>query len=169
MEKRVYILVGPKGVGKSHLGQHLQQRLGLRFLRVEDIWIKLKEEGLQTMEYESEGSRRVIEAISKLLNNVDQIVIESIGASQVFDFQVKELKKISNVMLIRIRAPLALCLQRVKGRNPALHLNLSDKRVAEINEIAANFETTWDLEFDNSTENSEHMFIDKFRKKFLAI
>lgn len=35
--KRIYILIGPKGSGKTYIGTPLQDQLHIPFLRVEDI------------------------------------------------------------------------------------------------------------------------------------
>lgn len=169
MKKRVFILVGPKGSGKSFLGKYLEGQAGIRFLRVEDIWIKLKGETISGQDFEREGCKRVVKAVAELLKTCNSISIESIGASKVFNAQVDAIKGFADVILIRIRVPLELCLKRVKERDPATHLNVSDERLEELNKMAADFEVEWDLEFENSTIGAEKAFADAFKKKFLVV
>ena len=47
--KTVYILVGPKGSGKTFIGNALEDRLGILFIRVEKLLIEYVEKnGLQS-------------------------------------------------------------------------------------------------------------------------
>lgn len=164
--KRVYIFVGPKGAGKSFLAERVAAQLGFHFLRVEEIWMAVKLLGLANEEFEREGSLRVLAAIRSLFDIHDQLIIESIGASNVFSRQLSELQKIADVLLVRIRAPLELCLERVRSRDPATHINLSDEHVIEINRVAGAFEREWDLEFDNSAGNGAEAFCALFATAF---
>ncbi len=166
MHKRIYVFVGPKGVGKSFLASNVAARLGLHFLRVEEIWMAVKSLDLPNEEFEREGSSRVLNAVRTLLQTHDQIIIESVGASRVFSQQLAELEKMADVALVRIRAPLALCFERVRTRDPATQLNLSDERVLEINRVADAFERAWDLEFDNSSGDGAETFCGLFAATF---
>jgi shikimate kinase len=42
--KIVYLLIGPKGSGKSFIGTLMDERLGIRFIRVENISKKVKKD-----------------------------------------------------------------------------------------------------------------------------
>jgi hypothetical protein len=52
--------------------------------------------------------------------------------------------------LIKIFADLETCLDRVKRRDAANHIPISDSRVEEINQIAQHVAYDWDLIVDNS-------------------
>ena len=41
MKKQLYILVGTKGSGKTHIGMLVNQYTDISFLRVEPIWLSL--------------------------------------------------------------------------------------------------------------------------------
>jgi shikimate kinase len=40
--KLLYLLIGPKGSGKSHIGALVSQHTDIYFLRVEPIWLSLQ-------------------------------------------------------------------------------------------------------------------------------
>lgn len=41
--KTVYLLIGPKGSGKSYIGNLIENELGIKFLNVEEFFIDLLE------------------------------------------------------------------------------------------------------------------------------
>jgi len=41
-QKTLFMLVGPKGSGKTHIGTLVNQHTDIVFLRVEPIWLGLK-------------------------------------------------------------------------------------------------------------------------------
>jgi hypothetical protein len=43
MNKTLYMLIGPKGSGKTYIGSRIEQLTGLKFLRVEPLWLGLAE------------------------------------------------------------------------------------------------------------------------------
>ena len=42
MDKNLYMLIGPKGSGKTYIGQLFGNQTDISFLRVENIWLALK-------------------------------------------------------------------------------------------------------------------------------
>ena len=40
MMKTLFILIEPKGAGKTYIGTRIEAQLGIKFLRVEPIWIE---------------------------------------------------------------------------------------------------------------------------------
>lgn len=72
MKKTLYVLIGPKGSGKTHVGTKVNQHTSIKFLRVEPIWLNLApgEDGWQRVEHE----------IDQLFEQHDRIMIESLGA-----------------------------------------------------------------------------------------
>ena len=45
---KVYVLVGPKGSGKSYVGRLLEREFGIEFLSIEEIFVKLQRKGVST-------------------------------------------------------------------------------------------------------------------------
>jgi shikimate kinase len=148
--RSVLVLVGPKGAGKTHVGTLIESELGVRFLRVEPIFLEnLRYSRLSGAARDAEGYAKVLAEVDSVLSGEQRVVIESTGASEAFPAFLDELRSRCEVRLVAIRAPLDRCLERVRSRDRADHIPVSDERVAEINARAAAVELPWDLELDN--------------------
>ncbi|HTP07572.1 MAG TPA: shikimate kinase [Anaerolineae bacterium] len=142
MTKTLYKLIGPKGAGKTHIGTLVNQHTAIRFLRVEAIWLALAPG--------EDGWRKVEAAIDALFQTHDQVMIESLGVGDGFRGLYESLVQKYKIKLIHIDVDLETCLARVKRRNQAEHIAVSDDQVMEYNRIAAKVKHDWDLEIDNS-------------------
>lgn len=148
--KTVVILVGPKGSGKTFTGGLVSEELGLRFLRVEPIFLdNMRSSRLTGEALNREGFSKVAAAVATELSATSCLVIEATGASDAFPEFLDTLRSKYEVLLVSIRAPLDTCLERVKTRDQTAHIPVSDHRVSEINERAAKVQLAWDLEIDN--------------------
>jgi hypothetical protein len=56
--------------------------------------------------------------------------------------------------LVRVSAPADTCAERVRSRDAAEHIPVSDERVREINRVAEGVRLAWDLEVDNAGQRS---------------
>jgi shikimate kinase len=142
MQKVLYILIGPKGAGKTHIGSKVHEKTTIHFLRVEPIWLKLVpgENGWQTVE----------KTIDQLFQQQDEVMIESLGTGAGFDRLHSSLRNKYTVKLIKVVTDLETCLNRVKNRNNSNHIPVSDEKVQEYNQIAARVEHPWDAIVDNN-------------------
>ena len=141
-QKTLFILVGPKGSGKTHIGTLVQQHTDIVFLRVEPIWL-----GLQPGE---DGWKKVEAVIDALFQKHDKVMIESLGVGEGFSRFRASLAEKYAMKLIRVYANLETCFIRVKTRNSAEHIAVSDDKVAELNKIASTVTYKWDLEINNN-------------------
>lgn len=142
MAKTLFMLIGPKGSGKSHIGTLVGRNTGIYFLRVEPIWLSLGpgEDGWATVEA----------TIDALFQQHDQLMIESLGVGEGFASFHASLAQKYAIKKIRIYADPDTCLNRVKTRNNAEHIPVSDDRVIEYNLLAAAVRYDWDLEINNN-------------------
>jgi shikimate kinase len=142
MQKILYILIGPKGAGKTHIGSKVYENTTIHFLRVEPIWLQLApgEDGWETIE----------KTIDQLFQQQDEVMIESLGAGAGFDQLHSSLSRKYIVKLIKVSTDLETCLSRVKNRNNSNHIPVSDEKVQEYNQIAARVEHPWDAIVDNN-------------------
>lgn len=148
--KTVIVLVGPKGSGKTFIGQLASEALALRFLRVEPIFLEnMRRSRLTGVAQEAEGYREVRARVDAALRAEPRVVIESTGASTAFPAFLDALRSAYEVKLVAIRAPLDRCLERVRTRDRTDHIPVSDDRVEEINARAVAVALPWDLEIDN--------------------
>lgn len=163
--RSVLVLVGPKGSGKTYVGSLVERELGVRFLRVEPIFLQnVRSSHLTGTALDEEGYLKVLAEIDAAPSHEPRIIIESTGASDAFPAFLHALRSRYEVMLISICAPLERCLERVRSRDQALHIPVSDDRVAEINERAALVRLPWDLEIDNSGPASSDVILHKIRR-----
>ena len=147
MSKTVIMLIGPKGSGKTHIGGVIEARREIPFLRVEPIWLAL--------EPGQDGWREVEQAIDRTLDASDAVVIESLGGSEGFERLRANLAARHVIRFVRVVAPLDVCLERVRTRDSADHIPISDDKVQYYNELAAQVTLPWDCEIQNHPPASE--------------
>ncbi len=141
MKRILYMLIGPKGAGKSHIGTLVHRHTDIHFLRVEPIWLALQPG--------EDGWRKVATTIDELFRVHDKVMIESLGAGEGFRGFLAALSAKYPIRLIRVTADLVTCLERVRSRDNTEHIPVSDDKVMEYNRIAAGVTYDWDLEIDN--------------------
>jgi shikimate kinase len=142
MQKTLYILIGPKGAGKTQIGSRINHHTAIRFLGVEPIWLQLApgEDGWVVVEH----------AIDQAFQQHDEVMIESLGAGDGFDRFHASLRKKYTIKLIKVLTNLAECLNRVKNRDNSNHILISDEKVEEYNKIAVTIHHVWDGIIDNT-------------------
>ena len=154
--KTINILIGPKGSGKTYIGQMLQNRLGISFLRVEDICLRIKA-GRQVTDskYIAETFQEIEKEVRKQLKTKDALTIESTASVKEFDTMLINFKKDFIVRLIKIHTSPALCLERVVNRDKSNHIDVSDDMAAEINKLSLQKSYDYDLIIDNDFTTDE--------------
>lgn len=123
MEKTILLLVGPKGAGKTYLGARLEREAGIPFVRVEPIWLEIaKTQRLGGASYDAAGQERVLSAVEISLRGSHRVALESTGTAPWFLSFLESLGSLGRVFAIRVRAPPAVCLSRVRGRQGQDHV-----------------------------------------------
>lgn len=77
-------------------------------------------------------------------------MIESLGVGEGFTKFHASLAEKYFIRMIRVHADLETCLTRVKTRNNAEQIPVSDDRVKEFNQFASAVTFNWDLEINNN-------------------
>ena len=142
MKSIIYVLIGPKGAGKTHIGTRIAENSDVCFLRVEPIWLSLSEG--------EDGWDKVASTIDDLARSHSRIMIESLGAGPGFAGLKERLEENYDVRLIRVQTDLGECLKRVRERDSTDHIPISDEKVEEYNAIAARVVYDWDAVIDNN-------------------
>ena len=149
MESMIYALIGPKGSGKTYIGSKIEKNTGIKFLRVEPLWLQLVEG--------ENGWGRVERKIDKFFFQHYKVIIESLGAGDGFNRMHASLKAKYEVKLIKVETDLDKCLRRIRSRDNADHIPVSDERVREYNRIAASVDHQWDVVINNSPATDEEI------------
>ena len=151
MLKTVYVLIGPKGSGKTYIGSILEKEVGLKFLSVEKLGLENIRKSKLT------GDKLIIDsfhqeeaAIDEILQSDNAVSFESTGVHPYLQNILASLRIKYNVKLIKIYTPLGRCYERIKCRDRSLHIPISDGLLKKINESSAKVIFKWDLELDNS-------------------
>jgi dephospho-CoA kinase len=154
MRKEIFLLVGQKGSGKSFIGSIFDKHFGIKFIRVED-WAKeiKRDRAVDDEAYLKQVFGEIERGIRASLGKTDRIVFESTGLSEYFDNMLHRLKQDFRVFIIRVYADPDTCLQRVRSRDQAIHINVSDDQVLMINEKVRKRSLGADFSIDNSNKS----------------
>ena len=156
--KKIIVLIGPKGSGKSFIGTLFQKVFQIKFLRVED-WAKVvkKNRNINNENYLKEVFHVIEKGVRESLKQNDAIVFESTGLTVYFDDMLQSLKKDYSLNTIKIIAEKDLCLKRIKTRGQSIHINVSDKQVNMINDAVYKKNIETDFEIDNNNATKEEL------------
>lgn len=161
--KTVYLLIGPKGSGKSYIGNLIENELGVKFLNVEEFFIDLLENPDKLDEKENTKVwKKIEEKIEEELKEIDQISLESIGVFDSFKNFLEKIKFKYQVKLIKIETPLGLCYQRINERNKNNQVKLSRDSVEKMNNLFLKEKYNYDLVVKNKNW-SDFKIIKKFK------
>jgi shikimate kinase len=160
-KKKIYLLIGPKGSGKSFIGALMEKEFGIKFIRVED-WVKEVKNNRQidNQSYINESFQAIEKGVRKVLNQYDKVLFESTGLSDYFDQMLKKLNQDFSVISIRIQANDELCLNRVKTRDQSIHINVSDDQVNKINRLVREKEMKTDFTLINENKSADEIVIE---------
>lgn len=150
--KTAYILIGPRGSGKTHIGKLLEKELGIKFFSVEPYFLNIA----VAEDYRSgndklfvQAWREIGETVARYFKDNDRIIFESLGTFNSFKEFIKELRRKHEVKLIKIKAPQELCISRIKNRDIASHVSMDEELIERINKMAAEERYPFDLVIDN--------------------
>ncbi|MDZ8105708.1 MAG: hypothetical protein RM338_08800 [Nostoc sp. DedQUE12a] len=149
--KTLFILVGPKGAGKTYIGTLVNAHTAIKFLSVEPIWVNLLQSGAK----DRDGWDIVEEEIDRLFESNNKVMIESLGAGEGFAKLYQSLNNKYQIKFIKVECALDKCLERFINRDSADHIPISTEKVGEYNKIAAQVIYNWDLVIDNNTPASD--------------
>ena len=141
-QKTLFMLIGPKGSGKTHIGTLVNRHTDIVFLRVEPVWLGLKPG--------EDGWEKVEAVIDTMFQTHNKVMIESLGIGEGFSEFYVALTKKYFIKMIRVYADLETCFTRVKKRNNVEHIAVSDDKVTEFNKIAVTVTYDWNLEINNN-------------------
>jgi len=149
-KKKIFILMGPKGSGKSYIGRLIQRRLGIKFILIEKIFKRIqRERAVLNKSFLKEGYALVGQKINKTLENTDALVFESTGAFPFFKTLLSRLTRHRNVKLIYLDVPFGICLKRIKARSQRNHLAMSAETIRNVYQKNKKLKYKYDLYIKN--------------------
>ena len=156
--KQLIILVGLKGSGKSYIGTLLQEKLGIKFLRVEDLWLKIRHKRYSD-EYYANGFDSVELEIDCEFKDFDRIVIESTGTTKYFKPFLKRLGDKYKLKLVKIETTPKTCRKRIKSRDSSIHIPVSDDIIEQVNEEALKVALEFDTVINNESSSDDEILL----------
>ncbi|MBD79530.1 MAG: hypothetical protein CL840_11485 [Crocinitomicaceae bacterium] len=160
MEQTVYILLGPKGSGKSFIGSLIDQNFDIKFIRVEN-WAKqiVNNRSIEDDNYLRNVFTTIEHGIRNELSHNDKVVFESTGLTPYFNGMLTNLKNDFLVKTIEVKADEELCLHRVKNRDQSIHINVSDEQVKRINQRVQEKMIPCDFTIENNDKSEDGILL----------
>jgi shikimate kinase len=158
------LLVGPKGSGKSHIGRILERSLGVLFFHVEPLWMDYYAECKAAGRQPSipEGITKVHPRIADALRTHQHVCVETTGASPEILNGLLSLKHSSKTLVVRVFAPLEVCLERIAARDQTHQIPMDAESIRKVYALS----TSAALEPELTLENvalSEAEIVAKFQ------
>lgn len=153
------LLIGPKGSGKSHIGRLLESALGVHFFHVEPLWMAYHAE-CRTAGREpviAEGIQRVHPAIAEALQTYRHVCVETTGASPEILDGLLDLGKRTDLLLVKVSAPLETCLERIRTRDQTHQIPLDADSIRKVYELGSAVELPFDLVFENTALSADQI------------
>ena len=167
--KTVFILIGPKGSGKSHVGTIVKKYFGIHFLNVDKLGLEnIPKSKLLGEDLIREGFHFEEAKIAEILQTEDSVIFENTGAHAYFYVMLERLHSSYEIKLIRVSAPLDKCRERIAKRDQTKNIPVSKELIQSINERALKVQLPWDLELDNSVDITEVAIVAAFQSKFTS-
>jgi len=153
------LLVGPKGSGKSHIGRLLETSFGVHFAHVEPLWMAYHEECAAAGRDPSiaEGIERVRPSIARALAEHGAICVETTGASREILDDLLAVGSHRGIRLVRVTAPLDVCLDRIASRDPAHQIPADSALIARVHRLSSELDLPWDLVIENDGLSEEEL------------
>jgi shikimate kinase len=132
------LLVGPKGSGKSHIGRVLERRLGIHFFHVEPLWMDYHTECAAAGRAPSiaEGVNLIHPRIRQALAAHAHVCVETTGASAEIYDGLTSLVPEGEALVVRITAPLEVCLERIASRDQAHQIQLDIESIERVYDLS---------------------------------
>jgi hypothetical protein len=158
--KNIIILVGPKGSGKTYIGNLVQDVYGIQYINAEKLLLEyLEKNPLIKLPLPRHGFDIEIDEIAKFFKDRFCLIYDMTGTSEYFTSVINELKTLYRVHLIKVSCPLFCCDERIKKRSVTNHFAMDMKSINDINKRAIAVKCDWDLEIINDAHSDSESII----------
>jgi predicted kinase len=105
----------------------------------------------------AEGIAHVHPVIAEALATHEHVCVETTGASREILAGLLTLGERFGLLLVRIEAPLSLCLARIAARDQANQIPMREEEIREIYALSAAVELTYQITLDNESLTEEQI------------
>jgi RimJ/RimL family protein N-acetyltransferase/predicted kinase len=152
--RKLVVLVGPKGAGKTRIATMLASVFGAYAVPVEAMWIERiarvpRGAGEAARAWEREGFDAILDHALAALEQHELVVLDTTGASEHTPHVLERLRATGALLVVRVAADVATCTARALARDAAGQIPTSPEQLAAINELAARVSLAFDASFDN--------------------
>lgn len=163
--KKIILLIGQKGSGKSYIGNLLEIECGIKFIGVEEALIKF----IKTADFNDKFNQKqmfeYIEHIVRVgLNDANEVAFEATGVTEYFDTMFSNLKKDYDVVTIGVFVDNNVCIERIKSRNKEKHFKVSDQQIEMINRLAREKQIRTDYVIENNECKEREVLIEEIKR-----
>lgn len=164
-KRKIFLLIGPKGSGKTFKGTIFKKHFNIDFIRLEDWFLDLKigTADIRDDNYVRQSFQIIEKGIREAVHERDSLVFESTGLTVHFNNMLLSLKSDFTLVTIKINTDIDLCLKRVQERDQSIHINISDEQVEKINSMTALKHHNTDFTIDNSDKSVDDL-IEEIKK-----
>ncbi|NTU82610.1 MAG: AAA family ATPase [Chloroflexales bacterium] len=141
------LLVGPKGSGKSFIGELLERELGVPYVRPEAVVLQLRASGRVPTVAESLGA--IVAATEAQARAAQALTLDTTGAFDDLDTYLQALARFSRVRLVQVYAPPEMCLARIRARDQSAHIPVQEELIGQINARSLALRLPYELVIDN--------------------
>jgi len=157
--RMLIVLVGPKGSGKTHIGRFLERTFGVHFFHVEPFWMAYHAEcaacgASPTVEA---GMAKIRPLLAEAISGHHHVCVETTGASGEIVAGLMGLAPRSEILVVRVRVPLNVCLERIAGRDPTDQVPMDLESVRAIHQLSESLELSADIEIENTDPDDSHV------------
>ena len=155
------LLIGPKGSGKSYIGRLLEERLGVHFFHVELLWMAYYADCGEAGRGPSieEGIARAHPSVAKMLEEHSHVCVETTGASREILEDLMRLGEGTGLLLVRVKAPLEVCLKRIAARDQAHQIPVDEAMIRRIFELSEALDLPFDVVLENTSLTKQQLLV----------
>lgn len=146
------LLVGPKGSGKSFIGELLERELGIPYVRPEAVVLRLRAAGRTPTVAESLAA--IVASAEELARAASAraasaLTLDTTGASDELGAYLEALARVGRIRPIQVLARPEVCLARIRARDQAAHIPVEEEQIARINARSLALQLPYELSLDN--------------------
>lgn len=155
------MLVGPKGSGKTFIGELMQKHFGITFLP-EENWTKgtKKDSSLSHTSYLTEVFAKMEQKVRKALEEHDTVVLEATPLTKAFEIMFETLRTEFYMTTIGVWATHVRCMERIRAKSQGQDIQASEEEIRAINSMVVDRAAQTNFKIENNDATVEELIGD---------